>query len=903
MAQTLQANKLVSFPLPIPTISLPVIKAVLLLTVLLFSNSNSLAQFSQQWVSSPLKSGAAAADNFSCQVVDTQNNLITVSYNGVNRENTRIALYKHNANGQKLWSTVYTDGASLWDTPTAAKTDKDGNIYLLAWSQLTQDEGRALIAKYNAAGDKVWMVPIGANPGSHGFAVTDNGEVFVIATVKEASGGDAPQIIKLDATGKTAWSQNFIGSDGEGGTPGALALDQAGNLYVAGTLYVSPGYPKQPYYVARLVKYSAQSGAKLFTGQYATASIPFNMDYESMRQVLVAPSGNVYLVSQRSGLYMYQVIVYKISGGRELEWARAAGETDESTHMQAVLSTEEQLTLLCRELKYRDVWDYFLTAYDNQGQRQYYHTYNSYIPETNNIRRVVPEGVGLAPNGSVALIGSRDYVQKPPAFYMDPIVIEPARETIILYSSSGEQTWQETSSGAGARSNGMALDFMSVGSFYLAGTQTADAQLVAARYTGCGGFTVTAGQDKTICAGGEVRLEASAATTYSWSPAEGLSSTTVANPLARPAQTTTYTVTATNAAGCTSTAQVTVKVNPLPQASIAAAGNLTICEGSNVTLKAVKGPGEYSLQWLYNGQEISGATTDLFVATVAGNYALRVTAGNCSQTSPAVEVKVVLAIANNTLSGNQTVCAGATPQLISGETPAGGNGTFAYQWQRSINGTDFTDIAGATGKDYQPGLQLVSTWFRRTVSSGSCFSASITAKVTLVERPTVTLAAFGQTCQTATAFALTGGFPEGGTYSGNGVSNGMFNPAVAGAGTHTITYRYTNAGGCTVSITQPIVVEASCTVTSIPEAELQFPVTIYPNPTAATVHIEMQLPNRAALELRLTDVSGRVLHDTTHEQPPLEFSKTLDLSKYPRGLYLLQVKTRQGVLQRKIIVK
>ncbi len=59
------------------------------------------------------------------------------------------------------------------------------------------------------------------------------------------------------------------------------------------------------------------------------------------------------------------------------------------------------------------------------------------------------------------------------------------------------------------------------------------------------------------------------------------------------------------------------------------------------------------------------------------------------------------------------------------------------------------------------------------------------------------------------AFALTGGSPDGGTYSGPGVSNGMFNPATAGGGTHTITYSYTNMAGCTGTCTFTITVNAT----------------------------------------------------------------------------------------------
>lgn len=68
----------------------------------------------------------------------------------------------------------------------------------------------------------------------------------------------------------------------------------------------------------------------------------------------------------------------------------------------------------------------------------------------------------------------------------------------------------------------------------------------------------------TIVAGGNVALTASGGSTYSWSPATGLSSTTGATVTASPSVTTTYTVTATDAGGnCTGQETVTVTVTPV----------------------------------------------------------------------------------------------------------------------------------------------------------------------------------------------------------------------------------------------------------------------------------------------------------------------------------------------------
>lgn len=62
-------------------------------------------------------------------------------------------------------------------------------------------------------------------------------------------------------------------------------------------------------------------------------------------------------------------------------------------------------------------------------------------------------------------------------------------------------------------------------------------------------------------------------------------------------------------------------------------------------------------------------------------------------------------------------------------------------------------------------------------------------------------------CSTnTTPVTLSGGTPSGGVYSGVGVSGTTFTPSVAGAGTHSISYNFTNNTDICNSVTQPITV-------------------------------------------------------------------------------------------------
>jgi hypothetical protein len=74
------------------------------------------------------------------------------------------------------------------------------------------------------------------------------------------------------------------------------------------------------------------------------------------------------------------------------------------------------------------------------------------------------------------------------------------------------------------------------------------------------GTSVAVSADQTICPGSPITLTATGATNFTWSPATNLSSTIIANPVANPMTTTTYTVVGTGGVGCINTAKVKVTV-------------------------------------------------------------------------------------------------------------------------------------------------------------------------------------------------------------------------------------------------------------------------------------------------------------------------------------------------------
>ncbi|BAV05598.1 gliding motility-associated C-terminal domain-containing protein [Filimonas lacunae] len=73
----------------------------------------------------------------------------------------------------------------------------------------------------------------------------------------------------------------------------------------------------------------------------------------------------------------------------------------------------------------------------------------------------------------------------------------------------------------------------------------------------------------TLCTGESAQLQTSGAETYQWFPAKGLNNAHIPNPVASPAETTTYTVIGRDTKNCFSDSQsVVIKVYPIPQFTI-----------------------------------------------------------------------------------------------------------------------------------------------------------------------------------------------------------------------------------------------------------------------------------------------------------------------------------------------
>ena len=125
---------------------------------------------------------------------------------------------------------------------------------------------------------------------------------------------------------------------------------------------------------------------------------------------------------------------------------------------------------------------------------------------------------------------------------------------------------------------------------------------------------------------------------------------------------------------------------------------------------------------------------------------------------------------NNIVTPEQNACSGFPPGLLTGSDPLNGDGTYTYIWQDSSKSNPvWSDITGATGRDYQPATLADTTSYRRIVNSSACSDISKSVRVNVhkvLAGNNISLYSGGldtTICEGADPNKLRGNLPTGGT--------------------------------------------------------------------------------------------------------------------------------------------
>ncbi|MES2141237.1 MAG: T9SS type A sorting domain-containing protein [Bacteroidota bacterium] len=378
---------------------------------------------------------------------------------------------------------------------------------------------------------------------------------------------------------------------------------------------------------------------------------------------------------------------------------------------------------------------------------------------------------------------------------------------------------------------------------------------------------ITAYGSISFCEGDSVLLVSSSATANVWTG--GTTNDSLYVPISGP-----YSVTV-SIGNCTATSAITtVTENQYPAVPTITVYDTTVfCMGDSAILVSSSATGN-----LWTG----GSTNDSLTVFATGPYTVAVTSAGCSSLSDTTKITVNPYPAIPTITTSDTVvfCIGGSVILYS--SSAVGN-----TW---TGGSTADSIIVATSGPYSV-----------TVTVDGCSSVSTDTTVTVNPLPTVTLAPFTTTpCSNDAPFALTGGLPAGGTYSGIGVTAGTtFNPGSAGA-VQGITYTYADANGCANSASNNMTVVFCTGIEEYTSAG----VSVYPNPTTNGI-FNIAIRNASATEMMISiiDIQGKEVYKALEKNIPADHNKEINIMHLAKGIYYIKLSTDADVKIQKLIVE
>jgi hypothetical protein len=411
------------------------------------------------------------------------------------------------------------------------------------------------------------------------------------------------------------------------------------------------------------------------------------------------------------------------------------------------------------------------------------------------------------------------------------------------------------------------------------------------------------GNDTTICSISNVNLGTTPIIghTYSWTPALGLSSATIANPVASPAASTNYTLTETiTATGCQMSHSVTVTIDtPVHVSVISAAGATTFCEGGSVTLFGNNG-----------GVWNTGDTSSTITVDSSGTYYVTSTNICGSLTSNSIIVTVNTAPNITVEPIGATVCQGSPFTLTVLATGAG----LTYHWRKG--NTELVDGGNISGANTAT-LSLVAVSMCDTgalynvIVSGTCApnDTSVNVSIEINTPPMITL-------QPQNRLSNVGGIDTftivatgtNLTYQWRrGNANLLDTGNISGATTPTLTiapvnysdtannYNVIVSGTCQPADTSNnAILWLCCCPSGIASVSEGAGAKVYPNPFTTAINISISDPiKNVDCEITITNALG----EEVMSQIITKQMTTLETNNLPSGMYIYTLTSNSKTIQ------
>jgi hypothetical protein len=473
----------------------------------------------------------------------------------------RIMKYPANVGAGATWTSYGDSGFNGIDKPNAMSLDNAGNIYIGGQGFTnTAEKDDYLLMKYNNSGTLLWRRLYSGSDGNNdkinALVVDAANNCYVTGKVKSTGSAEDYMTIKYNAIGDTTWTKKYT-TPGLGLDEGTdIILSQVSGVYVTGFSYLSAS--NNDYYT---IKYDETTGAEIWATRFDGPAS--NSDKAS--KIRVDAGDNIYVSGTSNG------------GSTNLDYS-----TIKYCQLETIAPND---TAICLGQSVQ------LTATSTGTNFQWYSVSGDPIsslscsncaapiasPSTTTTYAVSStSGSGCVDFDTVTVTVNNIPT---PTVYNDGPLAFCVGDSVHLYTDSySTYSWSNGDTDSVTTAS-------APGTYTVTITDNNGCQASAsATVTNYSLPNVSAGPDQTICPENTAQLMATGASSYAWDVDPTLSQLLIPNPIASPTANTTYTVTGTDANGCSASDQVTISLYNSPV--IDAGSPTTICVGDSTQLMA-----------------------------------------------------------------------------------------------------------------------------------------------------------------------------------------------------------------------------------------------------------------------------------------------------------------------------
>ncbi len=316
----------------------------------------------------------------------------------------------------------------------------------------------------------------------------------------------------------------------------------------------------------------------------------------------------------------------------------------------------------------------------------------------------------------------------------------------------------------------------------------------------------------------------------------------------------------------------------------------TACNGTNIVLSSTVTAGKPPFTYVW--QSLSGdsimcdtCANPSLLLTQNSSFAVTIIDSTNALATDTVSYSNIGGVFNYSINATDadTFCIGGSVVI-----KAAYSDSLTYQWQYNatdiLNATDTTFVASTSG-----------TYSLNFSNINGCSATSNPIFVWVNPLPLVTFQLANDTvCVNANTFALSGGSPTGGNFSGIGVSANMFTPATAGLGSRVLLYSYTDGNGCVNSARDTVFIDVC---TGMQDLSAENLVMLYPNPASGSSIEVMLTSTLVGSRLKVYDVLGKIVAQTVLNNE----KSVLSIAHMPAGIYILKVENGNKIIERKFM--